>query len=88
MMPDKYEDNYGNEYYFPPDKKAEMKKFALYFIAVFGLSTIALNLYFYKVIKRWSSKENLIAQAKAERISSMRSTGRYKSMGGREPALR
>ena len=72
-LPDKYEDNFGNDYEFPTDKKEEMKKFALYFICVFGVFTVSLELYLYCIVKEWASKENLIQYAKAVRISSHRS---------------
>ena len=41
-LPDKYEDSLGNVYDFPPEQKEDMKSFALYFIAVFGLVNISI----------------------------------------------
>ena len=76
VLPDSYEDSMGNRYDFPPDKKADMKKFALYFIAVFGFLHTWLQWYLWHVSKRWASKENLIEHAKYLRITSARSASK------------
>lgn len=75
-LPDSYEDSWGNKYDFPPDKKADMKKFALYFIGVLGFFTIWIQCYLYRVVKQWASKDKLIEHVKHKRITSARSTSR------------
>ena len=67
-LPDRYEDSMGNEYEFPPEKKEDMKKFALYFIAVFAFFYCWINCYVYYVVKRWASKESIIEYAKMKRV--------------------
>ena len=39
-LPDSYEDNFGNVYEFPPDRKKDMKNFALYLLIVLSIFTI------------------------------------------------
>lgn len=39
-LPDEYEDSFGNKYEFPPEKKEDMKMFALYFIVIVAIFTI------------------------------------------------
>ena len=68
-MPDKYEDNLGNEYSFPPDKKEDMKDFALYFTFVFGVFTVSVQYYFYRIVKKWADKDTIIQHAKVQRLS-------------------
>ena len=68
-FPDSYEDNYGNKFEFPPDKKEDMKSFALYFFAVFGIFNVAMQYYFFKVVRLWASKETLIKDARTKRTS-------------------
>lgn len=75
-LPDNYEDSWGNKYEFPPAQKEDMKEFALYFIAVFGLFTVWFQFYIWRVVKKWASKENLIEYTKQQRILSARSTSR------------
>ena len=86
-MPDSYEDNFGNKYEFPPEKKADMRAFALYFIAVFGLFNIGIQLYFFIVVRRWADKETLIKDAKVKRNSSRQQATTRNSVG-RNPTLR
>ena len=75
-LPDKYEDSFGNTYEFPPERKEDMKQFALYAIAVVGFFTIWFQCYLYYVVKRWASKETLIEHAKEKRLSSARAGSR------------
>ena len=80
-LPDKYEDSWGNEYDFPPDKKEDMKNFAMYFIIVFAIFTIWIQCYVYFIVKKWASKDKLIEHAKYLRITSARSTSRRPNTG-------
>lgn len=75
-LPDKYVDELGNEYEFPPEKKQDMKNFALYFISLFALFNISLSYYLYRVVKKWARKETVIEYMKAKRISHLTTDGR------------
>ena len=63
-LPDSYEDSLGNKYDFPPEKKEDMKMFALYFIIIIGFFYIAINCYLYIIVKEWASKDKLIEHVK------------------------
>ena len=78
-LPDKYEDSWGGRYDFPPDRKEDMKSFALYFIVVVGVFTVWFQYYIWRVVRVWASKEKLIEHAKQQRINSIRSTRRAQS---------
>ena len=61
-LPDQFDDGYGNVYDLPPSKKKEIKAFALYGVAILGTSYCSIQFYFYRVAKRWASKEFMFAQ--------------------------
>ena len=75
-LPDNYEDSWGQKYEFPPDKKEDMKEFALYFIVVIGVATVWFQWYIYRVVSVWASKDKLIEHVKHQRELSYRATSR------------
>ena len=64
----------GNKYEFPPERKKDMKMFALYFIAVVGFLICALQWYLYKVVREWAKRDNVITHIKEERWKSIRAS--------------
>ena len=72
----------GNTYEFPPERKADMKLFALYFIAVFGILIVWLQYYLYTVVRAWAKRDNVIEYTKEKRIASFRASARGSKRGG------
>ena len=72
----------GNTYEFPPERKEDMKLFALYFIAVFGILIVWLQYYLYTVVRAWAARDFVIEYTKEKRFASIRASARGSKRGG------
>ena len=72
----------GNTYEFPPERKEDMKSFALYFIAVFGILICWLQYYLYVVVRAWAARDMVIEYSKEKRMASARASARGLSKRG------